>query len=181
MINKQTMKHITWFMIILTNVIFWLTIYSEIRIKAQRLVFQVTDAILTDKRVNIDKTQYLFADNNVTLINLLTGVRRSTVYSKDLKDVKVFKRYSCETSDENILEYSRNDDNINYLENTKPVHVITVQIPRFTIIKSFFSDNHNVNIQTNFDDLPIPLNVNYLKYKHRCGTFADWSVKIGND
>ena len=99
-------------MIILTNVIFWFNNLSRNKNKSTRWVFQVTRCQKTDKRVNIDKTQYLFADNNVTLINLLTGVRRSTVYSKDLKDVKSFQRYSClETSDENILEYSRNDDN----------------------------------------------------------------------
>lgn len=175
MIKKETIKHIIWFMIILTNVIFWLTVYADMRIKAQRLVFQVTDAILADKRINVDKTQYLFADNNVTLLNMLTGVKVSTVYTKDVKDVKVFKRYSCETSNENVLEYSRNDDNINYLDKAKAVHEITVHIPRLAIIKSFFTENQNVNIDTSFDNLPVPLNVNYLVYKHRCGTFADWS------
>lgn len=180
MIKKETIKHIIWFMIILTNVIFWLNIYSEMRLKAQRLVFQVTDALLTDKRINVDKNQYLFADNNVSLINVLTGVRRSTVYSKDIKDVTVFKRYSCETSDENVLEYSRNDDNINYLEKAQAVHQITVSIPTLTIIKSFFNDNQTVTIQTSFDNLSVPLNINYLVYKHRCGTFADWSFKINN-
>ena len=106
---------------------------------------------------------------------MLTGVKVSTVYSKDIKDMKVFKRYSCETANENILEYSRNDDNINYLDKAKAVHEITVHIPRIAIIKSFFSDNLNVNIQTSFDNLELPLNVSYLVYKHRCGTFADWS------
>lgn len=48
MIKKETIKHIMWFIILLTNVIFWLSTYSDMRIKAQRLVFQVSDALLND-------------------------------------------------------------------------------------------------------------------------------------
>lgn len=177
MIKAEYIKKAVWFTVILTNVIFWSNVYLDIKLKAQRLVFQVNNLVITDSRINKEHNKYLYADNQITLLNILTGSKVSNIYSKEFSKVKPFKRFECQTG-ENLLEYSRQDDNIFYPEEATFIHQTRVSIPILAIIKTYFVDTQYIVINTNINDLPLPLNVSYLTYKHSCGTFADWNVKL---
>lgn len=177
MIKKEHIKHTIWGIVIITNVIFWSNIYLDIKIKAQRLVYQVNELVMTDSRINKEKNKYLYADNEITMLNLLTGNKVSNIYSKEFSKVKPFKRYSCNSGD-NLLEYSRQDDNIYYPEDATLIHQTRISIPMVAIIKTYFMDTQYIVVNTSINDLPLPLNVSYLNYKHSCGVFPDWNVKL---
>lgn len=177
MIKKEHIKHTIWFIVILTNVIFWSNIYLDIKLKAQRLVYQVNELVMTDSRINKEKNKYLYSDNEITLLNILTGSKISNIYGKDFSKVKAFKRFNC-NSGENLLEYSRQDENLYYPEEATILYQTRISIPLMAIIKTYFTDAQYIVINTTINDLPLPLNVSYLTYKHSCGVFADWNVKL---
>lgn len=177
MIKKEHIKKTLWGIVILTNVVFWVNVYLDVKIKAQRLVYQVNQLMILDGRINKEKNKYLYADNEITFINLLTRKKISTIYSKPYSKVKPFKRFYC-TSGENALEYSRQDDNYYYPEDATSVYTTSIDIPLMNIIKTYFTDNEQFVLNTRINDLPLPLNVRFFKYNHNCGVFADWNIKI---
>lgn len=177
MIKTEYIKKAVWFTVILTNVILWSNVYLDIKLKAQRLVYQVNHLVMTDSRINKEYNKYLYSDNQITLINILTGSKTSNIYSKEFNKVKPFKRYDCKIG-KNLLEYSRQDDNLYYPEEATFLHKTKINIPILAIIKTYFIETQYIVINTNINDLPLPLNVSYLTYKHSCGTFADWNVKL---
>lgn len=177
MIKKEHVKKGMWCVIILTNIVFWLNIYMNIELKAQRLVFQVNDLLIKDKRINKEKNRYIYANNQIKLVNLINGVKVSNIYAKEFSKVKPFKRYNCKSGD-NILEYSRLDENMYYLEDATIIYQTRIEIPIMAIIKTFFVENQQITVNIMINDLPLPLNVTYAKYKHTCGIFSDWSVKL---
>lgn len=177
MIKKEHIKHALWFIVILTNVIFWSNIYLDMKLKAQRLVYQVNDLVMSDSRINKEKGKYLYADNEITLLNLLTGSKTSNIYGKDLTKVKPFKRFTC-NSGENLLEYSRQDDNLYDSEGATVLYQTRISIPLLAIIKTYFQNTEYIVVNTTINDLPLQLNVSYLTYKHICGKFADWNVSF---
>lgn len=177
MIKKEHIKKTIWCIVILTNVIFWANIYLDIKIKAQRLVYQVNQLVISDSRINKEKNKYLYADNEITFMNLLTRKKISTIYRKEYSKVKPFKRFVC-NSGENALEYSRQDDNYYYPEDATNLYTTSIEIPLINIIKTYFTDSQQFVLNTYINDLPLPLNVKYFKYKHNCDIFSDWNVKI---
>lgn len=177
MIKKEHIKKTLWCIVIITNVVFWANIYIDIKIKAQRIVYQVNQLVISDGRINKEKNKYLYADNEITFINVLTRKKNSTIYAKDYNKVKPFKRFHCQ-SGENALEYSRQDDNYYYSEDSTALYATNIEIPLINIIKTYFTDNQQFVINTYINDLPLPLNVKYFKYKHNCGVFADFYVTI---
>lgn len=177
MIKNEYIKRTVWAIIILVNIIFWANLYLDINLKAQRLVYQINEIVITDNRINKEHNKYLYADNQVTLLNILTGNKISNIYEKELSKVKPFKRFNCQTKD-NLLEYSRQDDNLFYPEEATLLYQTKIRIPLLAIIKTYFMDTQYIVVNTNINDLPLPLNVSYFKYKHSCGIFLDWSVKL---
>lgn len=174
---KEYVKQSLWLIVILTNIIFWSNIYLDIKLKSQRLVYQVNELIINDKRINKEINKYIYADNQVTLLNIVNRTKVSNIYEKDFSKVVAFKRFNCD-SGENVLEYSRQDDNVYYSEEATVKYQTKIKIPLVAIIKTYFMNEQYIVVNAEINDLPLPLNVSYLKYKHNCGVFADWNVKI---
>lgn len=177
MITKEHIKQTLWGIVILTNVIFWSNIYLDINLKAQRFVYQINQVVLTDNRINKEHNKYLYGDNQITLLNILTGSKISNIYEKELSKVKPFKRFNCQDGD-NFLEYSRQDDNLFYPEDATLLYQTKMRIPLLAILKTYFVDTQYIVVNASINDLPLPLNVSYLKYKHGCSIFPDWNVNL---
>lgn len=177
MIKKEHIKQTLWAIVILTNIIFWSNIYLDIKLKAERLVYQVNEVIMKDSRINRERNKYIYADNQITILNLITGKKVSNIYSKDFTKVKPFKRFNCKNG-ENTMEYSRQDENIYYPEDAQLLHQIRVNIPILAILKTYVVKEQYIILNTTINDLPLPLNIKYLTYQHNCGVFADWNVKL---
>ena len=177
MIKKEYIKKTIWFIIIIVNIIFFMNLYLDINLKAQRLVFQINNKIITDKRINNLSNKYLFSDNDIEFKNLIIGRKISIIYSKDLNKVFAFKRYICQ-SNKDVFEYSRTDENIHYPADNESLHTLNIPIPIFSIIKTYFNDDNTFKMIIKIDDTSLPITVNYVNYKHMCETYEDWSVSF---